>query len=121
MDEIVAQNKAINAGNFKTWVESHPPVEIEQANKARRRLKSEFNVNPSPLKLHDDRLPKRPASNAYSYFVKARHSGDGFRKLSKELGEEWKSLSAAEKKPYQDLAVAEFTKYKQEMEKIRSA
>lgn len=119
MDEIVAQNKAINAGNFKTWVESHSPAEIDQANKARRRLKREFNVNPSPLKLHDDRLPKRPASNAYSYFVKARHGGAGL--LSKELGEEWKSLPAAERKPYQDLAAAEFVKYKQEMEKIHSA
>ncbi|KAG8165374.1 hypothetical protein KVR01_005649 [Diaporthe batatas] len=118
LDETVAQNKAINAGNFKTWVESHSPVEIEQANKARRRLKREFNTKASPLKLHDDRLPKRPSNNAYCYFIKARHSGAG---LSRELASQWKTLSAAEKKPYQDLAVAEFTKYKQEMDKIRSA
>ncbi|POS76437.1 HMG box protein [Diaporthe helianthi] len=119
MDETVEQNKAINAGNFKTWVESYSPAEISQANNARKRLKRDFNMSPTPLKLHDDRLPKRPASGPYSYFIKAKLSGSGI--LSKELGEAWKSLPAAEKKPYQDLALAEFTKYKQEMEKIHMA
>lgn len=121
MDETVAQNKAINAGNFKTWVESHSIVEIEQANKARKRLKRDFNISAYPLKLHDDRVPKRPATNAYAYFIKAQRSAGPVRDLSQGMAEEWKRLSAAEKKPYQDLALAEYTKYKQEMGKIHSA
>ncbi|KAH8745471.1 hypothetical protein F5883DRAFT_587061 [Diaporthe sp. PMI_573] len=120
MDETVAQNKAINAGNFKTWVESHSISEIQQANVARRRLKREFDINSYPLKIHDERVPKRPAVNAYAYFVKAKLSADHQRRMSPELSEEWKALPAAEKKPYQDLAVAEFAKYQREMEKVYS-
>jgi hypothetical protein len=120
LDEIVAQNKAINAGNFKTWVESHSIAEIQQANAARRRLKREFNINSSPLKLHDDRVPKRPASSAYAYFLKAKRTADQQSGMTKELGEEWNALPAAEKKPYQDLAAAEFARYHKEMEKVLS-
>lgn len=117
----MAQNKAINAGNWKTWIESHSITEIQEANNARRRLKRTFSVNSFPLKLVDERLPKRPASNAYAYFVKAKrseHDDPNVRTVSKELSQEWHALPALEKKPYQDLAAAEFAKFHKEMEKL---
>lgn len=36
------------------------------------------------------------------------------------LGGEWKALSAAEKKPYEDLWAAEHTKYYRELEKLKA-
>lgn len=116
----MTQNKAINAGNYKTWVESHSIDEIQLANIARRRLKRDFKINSFPLKIVDERVPKRPAVNAFAYFVKAKRSGEQKAIWSKELSEEWNALPAAEKKPYQDLAVAEFAKYSKEMEKLKS-
>lgn len=117
----MVQNKAINAGNWKTWIESHSVAEIQAANLARRRLKRSFNITAFPLKLVDERVPKRPASNAYAYFIKAKrseiHDPDTI-KLSKVLSQEWHALSAPEKKPYQDLATAEFDKFRREMEKL---
>ncbi|KKY32928.1 putative hmg box protein [Diaporthe ampelina] len=121
LEETAAQNKAINAGNFKTWVESHSIAEIQEANIARRRLKRDFNIIPYPIKLVDQRLPKRPASNAYAYFVKAKSSASphaGGSGLTKELSQDWHALSAAEKRPYQDLAAAEFAKFQKELEKL---
>lgn len=121
LEETAKQNKAVNAGNWKTWLESHSIADIQQANVARRRLKREFNVTPHPLRLVDERLPKRPASNAYAYFVKAKRSADPVEsgpQLTKELSEEWHALPASEKKPYQDLAAAEYAKFFKEMEKL---
>lgn len=115
------QNKAINAGTWKTWVESHSVTEIQEANRARLRLKRDFKVTPFPLRLADERLPKRPASSAYSYFLKARRTAEPGAHpvlVSKELGDQWNALSAAEKKPYQDLAAAEWAKFQKDMEKL---
>lgn len=88
---------------------------------ARRRLKRDFKITPFPLRIVDERLPKRPASNAYAYFVKAKRT-DGSdapnRVFGKDLGEQWHALSPTEKKPYQDLAAAEFARFHKEMEKL---
>jgi hypothetical protein len=119
MDETLAQNKAINAGNYKTWVESHSIEEIQQANNARKRLKRDFNITAYPLKIHDERVPKRPAG-PYAHFIKAKLSAEHSNGITKALAEEWNNLSAAERRPYQDLAAAEQAKYQKELEKVHS-
>ncbi|KAH8754650.1 hypothetical protein F5883DRAFT_431241 [Diaporthe sp. PMI_573] len=118
LEETVTQNKAANAANWKTWIEIHSIKEIQEANRARRRLKREFDVRVFPLRLVDERLPKRPANNAYAYFVKAKRTGVHDGLWSKETTEGWRALSAAEKKPYEDLAAAERARFAKEMEKL---
>lgn len=124
LEETAVQNKAVNAGNWKTWIESHSVAEIQQANLARRRLKreTEFKIKPYPIRLVDERLPKRPANSGYAYFIKAKQSDaprtGGLSRFSKALSEEWHALSATEKKPYDDLAAAEKAKFTKEMEKL---
>lgn len=64
-------------------------------------------------------MPKRPTT-AFAHFVKARMSnlGAGQTMLGaiKDISVEWKSLTVADKKPYQDLTLAEKTRYVREME-----
>ncbi|KAI3400248.1 hypothetical protein diail_3629, partial [Diaporthe ilicicola] len=109
LQETARQNKAINAGHYKTWVESHSVADILAANNARRRLKRDFNLNVKPSKVVDERVPKRPASGPFAYFTKAKRSdvpGKPFGTHARELAQQWRALSQAEKKPYLDLASA---------------
>jgi hypothetical protein len=61
------------------------------------------NGNPAhTARLVDERVPKRPASG-FSQFVKDRHATGDFKGIKvtdslKMISEEWKALSASEKK-----------------------
>lgn len=71
-------------------------------------------------KITDERLPKRPLS-AFAVFIKARirdhsNAGQSMPTAIKELSATWKSLSTADKKPYEDLTLAEKSRYMKEME-----
>lgn len=80
---------------------------IDQANKARRQLRRKLEAQKSKLPravrhaIPDDRLPKGP-SRPFALFAKARWaSGDlsgNVADVSRQLGEEYKQLSPAEKK-----------------------
>lgn len=114
------ENKAINAANYKAWVESHTVAEIDAAVRARRRLARDFNLNIKHAKITDERMPKRPAVAGWSYYIKAKRTdqaGVPLTQMAKNLAQEWKAMSPTEKKPYQDLAVAEAAKYQKEKEK----
>lgn len=87
---------------------------------ARRRLKRDFKITPFPIRLVDERVPKRP-SGPYAYFVKAKRSDttvESGTTFGKELSEQWHALSLTEKKPYQDLATADYARFHKEMEKL---
>lgn len=64
-------------------------------------------------------MPKRPTT-AFAHFVKARMSshseGQSMLAAVKDISAVWKSLSAAEKKPFEDLTAAEKLKYIREMQ-----
>jgi hypothetical protein len=102
LDATAHQNRLANAAAYKAWVESHTPIEIDAANRARRQLRKIMPSLKVRSDIKDDRLPKLP-TRAFAEFVKAKWaSGDlgGERSVtvSSKLGSEWKSLSAAEKK-----------------------
>lgn len=64
-------------------------------------------------------MPKRPLSS-FGHFFKSRSTGTDrpARDLMKSVAAEWKSLSASDKKPYEDLHAAELTRYQKEMDRI---
>lgn len=119
LQDTADQNKALNAANYKKWVETHTVPEVTEANTARRRLIREFGLKVSPQRITDVRLPKRPLSG-FGHFMKARIAGHvgQTQGLLKDLGVQWKGLSAADKKPYLDLQAAESERYKREMATI---
>lgn len=98
-------------------MESHTIEDIYKANLARTRLTRVHNVK--TRKITDERVPKRPVT-AFAHFVKARMSnyneGQGMLAAVKDISAVWKSLSAAEKRPYEDLTLADKSRYVKEMQ-----
>ncbi|KAI1082853.1 hypothetical protein F5B20DRAFT_486872 [Whalleya microplaca] len=118
LEHVAQENKVANAAAYKAWVESHTPAEMEQAIKARATLKRVHNIprgKSTSKAIHDDRIPKRPAS-AYMLFVKARwasgdYAGLKFQDGVKTQAQEWKNLPAAQRHPYEELSKAEWERY----------
>jgi hypothetical protein len=94
---------------YKRWVESHDPVTIQTANAARASLRRKLEANPDHKRkrsawppIRDERATKRPL-NAYAQFSVNRNASGDFKNIrlgerSKLIAEEWKALSADEKK-----------------------
>ncbi|RYP70195.1 hypothetical protein DL769_005074 [Monosporascus sp. CRB-8-3] len=121
LEKTAEQNKRANAVAYKAWVESLTPDQVRAANRARGLLKRKYNIPKGQAKhITDERLPKRPLT-AYSLFTRARwstgdfSSGGGVRTTSAAIGQEWKKLPEAEKKPFYDLQKAELERYEKEV------
>ncbi|KAI5866852.1 hypothetical protein GGS23DRAFT_593585 [Durotheca rogersii] len=123
LQAIVEQNKAANRAAYKKWVNSFTPAQIHDANKARKRLKRKYDIPKGFAKLiHDDRQPKRPASS-FVLFTKARWaSGDYANKpiteSAKLIGQEWKNLSAEDRRVYEDPAKKDLDRYEKEVKSV---
>lgn len=94
------ENVAANAAAFEAWIRSHTPLEIRQANVARRHLFRVFNKT-KYTQIRDDRLIKKPTT-AYMAFTTERLSSSEFKhKNGKEslvaIANEWKDVSESDK------------------------
>ncbi|KAJ9606798.1 hypothetical protein H2200_008808 [Cladophialophora chaetospira] len=115
------QNKAKNEQAYKRWVQSHTPAEIKTANNARRLLTKKAKAagkKTTYRAIKDDRHVHQPMTS-YTYFSKARNdSGDlngmSISERGKLVGQEWKALTAAEKKTFDDQAKADKNRYLEE-------
>jgi len=81
---------------------------------------------PEPKKKRDPNAPKA-VCNAYMIFCKTRRdelkreSPDlPFGKIGAKLGEMWRSMSAEEKKPFEDKAAEDRERYRREMQDYQS-
>ncbi|KAJ4295704.1 hypothetical protein N0V88_004406 [Collariella sp. IMI 366227] len=113
-----AQNKVTNELALKDWVLKHPPVQIHEANLARTHLKRLGRPNTRTHKLHDDRIPVK-FKGSFMYYVKSRaNSADVAHMSTVEkaglLGREWRSLEAAERKPFEEMAAIDRERYLKE-------
>ena len=91
----------------------------------KRQLFNKINPNKKKMiKIELEGKPKRPL-NAYLLFAKSVRENDRNAKdksvteLAKEIGENWKELSASEKKPFIDEADSQFHQYKMDMIKFQ--
>lgn len=122
LQERCEENKIQNAANYKKWVESHPILDISVANTARARLIREFEVKINPIRITDSRMPKRPLTS-FGQYIKAKgavFNGTPAHERLRDLSVEWNALSAAQKKPYEDLEASSRTRYEKEMQKIKA-
>ncbi|KAH0436966.1 hmg box [Colletotrichum camelliae] len=126
VQETANANKLKDNATYKAWVESHTPLEIYNANVARRRLRAlkpqkEGKRQNKPKSIVDERLPKSPISS-FMYYVKARWAqGDlpeGVGPATKAIGEGWTNLTEAEKAPYQALAKSDLERYEREVKDV---
>jgi hypothetical protein len=95
------EKKAAQEDAFQAWLSSYPPLQILEANAARKALKRR-GVEKGMAQIPDPRLPKRPAG-AMLLFMRERHQSGELRHIelgeaTKLLAQEWKALSAEEKK-----------------------
>ncbi|KAL9098776.1 MAG: hypothetical protein Q9163_005625 [Psora crenata] len=128
-NHLANQNKAANEKAYRQFIESHTALEIYKANLARaalRRLsRAKAGARHRSSKwgpLRDERQVKNPKTS-YILWCEERHkSGDlnGMTTATRGslLGREWKSLTAAEKKPYEDAAAADRERYRQERKTV---
>ncbi|EXJ68053.1 uncharacterized protein A1O5_08668 [Cladophialophora psammophila CBS 110553] len=119
------ENKAKNDQAYKTWVQSHSPLEIKLANNARRQLTKKARAAGKKKQykpIQDDRTVHRPR-NAYAYFFKERNDSGDLTSMTvgergKLIGQEWKSLSTSERKIYEDKAQADKDRYLEEYKTV---
>ncbi|RHZ60238.1 uncharacterized protein CDV56_108797 [Aspergillus thermomutatus] len=97
-------NKAANAAAYNEWIKQHTPLQIRDANAARRRL-SKIKNKSLPL-LRDDRQVKRPRTAYLLYMLDRTAEGDFKYMKAKDIAvrvtEEWKGLTTTEKEAEQD-------------------
>ncbi|OQV08258.1 HMG-box domain-containing protein [Cladophialophora immunda] len=119
------ENKAKNDRAYKQWVQTHSPLEIKLANNARRQLTKKAKAAGKKKQyksIQDDRSVHRPR-NAYAFFFKERNDSGDLQGMTvgergKLIGQEWKKLSAAEKKTYEDQAQVDKDRYLEEYKTV---
>jgi hypothetical protein len=106
---LARERTAAKLAEYQAWIRSHTPTQIHAANNARTQLRrlrrhpTNKRINPPHTsKLVDDRQVKRPV-NAYARFNADRQATGDFKNIplgdsAKLIAQEWKSLSAGEKK-----------------------
>ncbi|KAJ9297222.1 transcriptional regulator family: HMG [Paecilomyces variotii] len=122
--QIAESNKAKNSAAYDAWIKSHTPLQIKEANAARRRLKQLLGDAKSGKYslLSDDRLVKRNPS-PWALFLKERFESGDFKHMSLQeasarAGEEWKGLTESEKQKYYDLSKEDYERYAREHREI---
>ncbi|GAB1311282.1 hypothetical protein MFIFM68171_01492 [Madurella fahalii] len=114
------ENKLTNEITIKAWIESYTPQEINDANVARKTLKRLYKVSAGHT-IKDPRIPDQP-SPAFARYIKSRWNSSEFPgeqsvpEGMKKLIDEWRNLSDAERKPFQDAAqndIAQWVKQKE--------
>ncbi|KAL2262850.1 hypothetical protein VTK26DRAFT_9237 [Humicola hyalothermophila] len=112
------QNRLANEVAFKNWIDSHSPREIYEANRARSLLRRKYNKSVRHA-IPDPRIPKA-ATPAFNFFIKTRYQSQEFAhergsQVLPKLAAEWKSLSAEERKPFEDMAALDKERYEKEI------
>ncbi|KAL4976754.1 hypothetical protein BDW66DRAFT_47168 [Aspergillus desertorum] len=109
-----AANKAANEAALKAWVESHTPLQILEANNARRRLAQLLGKRRVSM-IHDDRLVKPPTS-AWIYFFMEKRDKNALvvSDMAQDVAVQWKNLPESEKAPYLEKGNADRARYERE-------
>ncbi|KAL8687322.1 MAG: hypothetical protein Q9218_006469 [Villophora microphyllina] len=115
------QNKATNAAEFRKWIESYTPSQINLANNARMALRKRDGAKTWP-KLQDERLVTTAKRNFILFYTERYKSGDfkgiPVQEAAKVIGGEWRALDAAEKRLYSQQAEEETARYDQEVKAV---
>ncbi|KAI5299982.1 hypothetical protein KEM55_000692 [Ascosphaera atra] len=121
LEQTAASNKIANENNYKRWVDSLEPVQVRDANNARRRLnalakKTRFRP------IHDNRLVTRPRT-AFIYFVKDAAANGSFQNgpvvdALRRCAVDWKNLNASQKEKYASMAEADKARYLTEHKRV---
>ncbi|CAL5870886.1 uncharacterized protein PFLUO_LOCUS5127 [Penicillium psychrofluorescens] len=109
-------NMATNAAQYEQWLKQHTPLQIKEANLARRRLSTLVKKN--YRQIRDDRLVKK-RSSAFMFYVQERYASGDFLHMkvtdaTTRVAQEWKGLTESEKQKYHDLQAQDQVRYRRE-------
>ncbi|KAL1961622.1 hypothetical protein VTN77DRAFT_1372 [Rasamsonia byssochlamydoides] len=119
------ENKAANAAAYESWVKSYTPLQIRQANFARRKLAKltesyKYHIKMNPIK--DDRQVKMPKTPYNSYCKERFQSGDlkhmSITDAARRITEEWKGMTEQEKEKYKRLYQQDVERYVREYREV---
>ncbi|PWY83198.1 HMG box protein [Aspergillus sclerotioniger CBS 115572] len=118
--DAAAANKEAHQEEYEKWLNSHTPLEIKQANMARRRLAQIQNKKFFPI--HDPRLVKR-AKVGYLFYAEERHQAGDLKHMTVpergvRIAEEWRGMTDAEKQKYVRLQEADTERYFREYKEV---
>lgn len=88
---VADENAAKYAAKYEEFIKSHTPLQIKEANAARRKL-AKLRGTKARI-LHDERQVKTPR-NAFTFFLTEKGA---VKEKFASLAEEWKSASDTEK------------------------
>ncbi|RMZ88256.1 hypothetical protein DV736_g4511, partial [Chaetothyriales sp. CBS 134916] len=125
LNHTANENKGQNEAAYKEWVQSHTPLQIKQANHARDLLRQDGKKNGKKASyphIKDERLVKLP-HNQFSLFLKDRFESGDLKGLSiaeagRAVAREWKDLSPAEKRAYNERFAADRSRYQEEYKTV---
>lgn len=110
---IAAANKRTNNAAYEAWIQTHTPLQIKDANLARRRL-AKLTSGFVP-QLRDDRLVKRPRTAFVLYFVDRTEGGDfkhmAAKDITSRVTEEWREMTDYEKEKYRQRQETDKARY----------
>ncbi|TQN75400.1 Mismatch-binding protein cmb1 [Colletotrichum shisoi] len=117
LEEKAQENRLANIAAYKAWVESHTPIEVAEANRARANMRR-ITGQRAPRPIRDPRQPKR-SSTAFIMFVKARWDTGDFSGVdpvvaNRQISEQWHALPESEKEPYKQLAKADYERWERD-------
>ena len=85
--------------NYERWLTSHTPLQIKEANLARRRLSKKTGKN--LRQIEDSRLVKRPRTSYLIFLTERTSQGDfkhmAVKDIAVRVAEEWRGLTSSEK------------------------
>lgn len=102
---VADENAAKYAAKYEEFIKSHTPLQIKEANAARRKL-AKLRGTKARI-LHDERQVKTPR-NAFTFFLTEKGA---VKEKFASLAEEWKSASDTEKEKYVKLQEEDKLRY----------
>ncbi|KAJ5546772.1 hypothetical protein N7494_004357 [Penicillium frequentans] len=114
------ENRAANEASLASWLKQYTPLQIKEANNARRSL-ARLTGKPARL-IVDDRLVKRPVSAFFWFMSERKASGDlkymQTPEVAKQIAQEWNDMTETEKAQYQKMQADDKERYIREHKEV---
>ncbi|EAS27695.3 uncharacterized protein CIMG_10300 [Coccidioides immitis RS] len=120
--EAAKSNAEANRATFEAWVKNHTPLQIKEANNARRKLRNLLDKPRSFPDIRDPRQVKRPLS-AYIIFAKEQLNSAELANLTvtekmMRIGKSWRDMTKAGQEKYHRLHADAIRQYVNEYESV---
>jgi len=123
LGQVAESNLATYKASFASWVKSFTPLQIKEANEARKKLRRKFKTKKQQFPIiPDERQVRRPKSGYMMFCEELNNSGDlanlKVAERGAEAGQRWKRLTESEKEKYKQMGKKDTQRYYEEHKTI---